>query len=511
MSITKLSDIPGVGEKVRKALIQHFGNERVALKVILDSRVDLVAAVPGLGSKQAVNIIKGAFEIQFGASSNMLLRSPDARKIYDSILDIIRGYANTIYARDKLVLYFPLPPEKINVIHERQRYFADAAEMARLLTKEQREMLCRNLSRIRGLYKRIPPKRIEGRVILTNDESVFDRLVEAGVDRWCPVYILSEGDNATDYAQGFDFVLFISPHGVYDETLDLFDNVEIIGKDWSINDVLPERTIGFYARNYHVIDSACRLAEVFDSLPTNDTVKVFTESIDLEKLRRVGELLSQIDESGDVAQGIDESLDRYRNAVKIFPTAIAEIESWINDEITARIAKSEITLGGQQIISILQSADMEGADAGTLRNMLPAEIIETFSTTIQEAEDRLAQMLGLTAREADWITGIVSEEIALPVRMAQQQINSLEDRLRQMYAERRFRLIKGIARELDSLRDVVNKAVQTLLEFDLFLAVGLFAADYDLHIPDVSMDYEGVAIIKARNLFLMDSLSLIHI
>jgi len=113
LSITKLSDIPGVGEKVRKALIQHFGNERVALKVILDSRVDLVAAVPGLGSKQAVNIIKGAFEIQFGASSNMLLRSPDARKIYDSILDIIRGYANTIYARDKLVLYFPLHPRRL--------------------------------------------------------------------------------------------------------------------------------------------------------------------------------------------------------------------------------------------------------------------------------------------------------------------------------------------------------------------------------------------------------------
>ncbi|MHA1246119.1 MAG: MutS-related protein [Candidatus Thorarchaeota archaeon] len=505
MSITSLSDIPGVGDKVRKALIDHFGSEAVALKVILDSRVDLVAAVPGVGSKQAVNIVKGAFESQFGASSNMVLRSQDIRKIYDSVLDIIRGYANTGYARDKLVLYFPLPPEKLDVILERQRYFANAAEMARGLSEEQKEALQKNLSEIRSLYRRVQPRRIEGRVILTKDDKVFDRLVGAGVDRWCPVYILSEGETGADYAQGFDLVLFISPLGLYDESLDMFDNVEILGKDWSIDDVLPERTVGFYSRNYRVIDAACKLAEVFRSLPSNDAVRSFMEKIDFDRLSRVGEILKSIDESGDIASGVDEELDRYRNAVKIFPTAIAEVESWLNDEITSRIAKSQVTLGGQQIISILQSADLDGADGSALRNMLPAEIVETFSTTISEAEDKLVKMLGLIVREADWVTGIISEEIALPVKMIPVQINALEDRLRRLYADRQFRLMKKIARELDELRDAVTQAVQTLLEFDLFLAVGLFAVDYDLHTPDISMDYGGVAILGARNVSLVQS------
>jgi len=505
LSITSLSDIPGVGDKVRKALIDHFGSEAVALKVILDSRVDLVAAVPGVGSKQAVNIVKGAFESQFGASSNMVLRSQDIRKIYDSVLDIIRGYANTGYARDKLVLYFPLPPEKLDVILERQRYFANAAEMARGLSEEQKEALQKNLSEIRSLYRRVQPRRIEGRVILTKDDKVFDRLVGAGVDRWCPVYILSEGETGADYAQGFDLVLFISPLGLYDESLDMFDNVEILGKDWSIDDVLPERTVGFYSRNYRVIDAACKLAEVFRSLPSNDAVRSFMEKIDFDRLSRVGEILKSIDESGDIASGVDEELDRYRNAVKIFPTAIAEVESWLNDEITSRIAKSQVTLGGQQIISILQSADLDGADGSALRNMLPAEIVETFSTTISEAEDKLVKMLGLIVREADWVTGIISEEIALPVKMIPVQINALEDRLRRLYADRQFRLMKKIARELDELRDAVTQAVQTLLEFDLFLAVGLFAVDYDLHTPDISMDYGGVAILGARNVSLVQS------
>jgi len=505
LTLESLSDIPGVGEKVKQSLVDHFGSEAVAIKVIQDSRVDLVAAVPGIGSRQAVNIVKGVFEHEFGATSNMLLRSVDIRKIYEASLDIIRDYANTTYAKDKLFLYFPLPPEKTDVILERQKYFADAGEMARGLTTEQREQLRSLLGQVRGLYRRIKPRRIEGRVVITNDSKVFDILVKEGVDRWCPVYVLSEGESGAEYAQGYDLVMYISPLGVYDESIDMLDNVELLGKDWSLEDVLPEKTVSFYARNYRVIDASCQIVEAFDKIPTNDSVSTFTSGMDFERLNKVGEILKNIDETGDLAQGIDSELDRYRNAVKVFPTAVAETESWLNEEITTRISKSKVTLGGQQIISILQSADMEGAESGALRNMLPAEIVETFTTTLQEAEDKLVQMLGLTAREADWVTGIINEEISLPAKMITSQINDLEDRLRRIFAEKQFRLIKKFANELDELKNVVTSVVQTLLEFDLFLAVGLFSADYKLQTPEISREYTGVGVKAATNLFLTES------
>ena len=505
LTLESLSEIPGVGEKVKQALIDHFGSEALALKVIHDSRVDLVAAVPGIGSRQAVNLVKGAFEKEFGASSNMLLRSQDIRKIYESSLDIIRGYANTTYAKDKLFLYFPLPPEKTDVILERQKYFADASDMARGLTSDQRENLRSLLSQVRGLYRRIKPRRLEGRVIITNDDNVFDTLVKEGVDRWCPVYVLSEGESGAEYAQGYDLVLYISPLGIYDESIDMLDNVEILGKDWSMEDVLPEKTVSFYARNYRVIDASCQIVDAFNKIPTNDSVTTFTTALDFDLLSKVGEILKNLDEEGDLAQGIDAELDRYRNAVKVFPTAIAETEAWLNEEITARISKSQVTLGGQQIISILQSADMEGADGSALRNMLPAEIVETFTTTLQEAEDKLVQMLGLTVREADWVTGIISEEISLPVKMVTTQINDLEDKIRRIFADKQFRLIKKYANELDELKGVVTQAVQTLLEFDLFLAVGLFSADYSLQTPEISHEYTGVGVQGATNLFLTES------
>ncbi len=506
VSIKNLSDVPGVGEKIRKALLDHFGNESVALKVIMDSRVDLVAAVPGIGTRQAVNIVKGAFEQEFGASSSMLLKTADVRRIFESVLDIIRGYANTSYAKDKLLLYFPLPPEKLSVIEERQEYFADASSMAKSLTEEQRQALNTNLSQVRSLFRRSKAKRLEGRVVLTNDEKVFDKLITDEVDKWCPVYLMSEGENAVDYSKGYDLVLFVSPFGVYDDSLDMLDNVEILGKDWSVDDLLPERTLTFYSRNYRVIDAACNLSQLFTEIESNDSMRTFADALDFEKLTRVGEILKDINEDGEITDGVNINLDRYRKAVRAFPTAIAEVESWLNEQIKSRIAKSEITLGGQQIISILQSADLEGADAGSLRNMLPAEIIETFTTTVQEAEDKLVEMLGLTVREADWVTGIVSEEISLPVKMVPTQINDLEDRLRRLFADQQFHLVKSIAQELDKLKDPVNEAVQTLLEYDLFLAVGLFSVDYKLTRPKISPEYQGIGVQGANNLFLLESM-----
>lgn len=506
VSVSNISDIPGVGDKIKKALIDHFGSEAVALKVILDSRVDLVAAVPGIGDKQAVNIVKAAFETQFGASANMILRSPDLRKIFDSTMDIIRSYANTGYAKDKLLLYFPLPPEKLDVILERQRYFSDAADMARKLSAEQRETLRSLLGQVRGLHRKVQQRRLEGRVIITDDDKVFDALVKDGVDKWCPVYVLSQGESGADYAQGYDLVMFISPTGAYDESIDALDNVEIIGKGWTVDDVLPEKTVGFYGKNYRVIDAACKLAKEFGSLPSNDSLATFLKGLDFQRLEEAGEVLKCLDEEGDVAEGVDPELDRFRKAVKAFPTAIAEIESWLNEEITSRISKSQVTLGGQQIISILQSADVEGADASVLRNMLPAEIVETFTHTVQEAEDRLVQMLSLNAKEADWVTGLIGEEITLPVKMMTNSINELEDRLRRILAERKFKLMKKFAGQLDKLKTVVTDAVQTLLEFDLFLAVGLFACDYELQTPDISGDYNGVGVQGARNLFLVENM-----
>ena len=72
-------------------------------------------------------------------------------------------------------------------------------------------------------------------------------------------------------------------------------------------------------------------------------------------------------------------------------------------------------------------------------------------------------------------------------------------------ADRQFKLIKKYANDLEKLKAIVLEAVQTLLEFDLFLAVGLFARDYELQTPEISLQYSGVGIEGANNVFLFES------
>ncbi|MHA1930425.1 MAG: MutS-related protein, partial [Candidatus Thorarchaeota archaeon] len=62
------------------------------------------------------------------------------------------------------------------------------------------------------------------------------------------------------------------------------------------------------------------------------------------------------------------------------------------------------------------------------------------------------------------------------------------------------------AGQLEALRPIVTKAVLTLLEFDLFLSVGLFATDYNLQTPDISMEYNGIGVKEANNVFLVESM-----
>jgi dsDNA-specific endonuclease/ATPase MutS2 len=80
----------------------------------------------------------------------------------------------------------------------------------------------------------------------------------------------------------------------------------------------------------------------------------------------------------------------------------------------------------------------------------------------------------------------------------------LEDFLRKEYTLRRYKMLREIALKLNELKRSVEEAVKTLLDFDLFFAVGLFAKDYSLNVPNLSEEYVGIGFTKGRNLFLRE-------
>ena len=112
--IEKLSEIPGIGPTVERKLIEHFGSEKEALWAISNADLARITAIPGIGQRLAITIIRKTQEIQEGIRVEDVLRTEDGIEMLDSIINIIRGYTNTEYAKNKLTLYFPLGKNRIN-------------------------------------------------------------------------------------------------------------------------------------------------------------------------------------------------------------------------------------------------------------------------------------------------------------------------------------------------------------------------------------------------------------
>ncbi|MCD6164945.1 MAG: hypothetical protein J7J30_05905, partial [Candidatus Odinarchaeota archaeon] len=206
MKIEKISQIPGIGSKVAERLIKYLGSEEEIIKVIMEADIAKLMSVPGIGQGLATKIVRNAYSIIEGVSLEEVLKTSDARRLYERILDIIRGYTKTSYSKNKLTLYFPLPPRKINVMLERLNYFSEAKELVEKLDEKTLNEINERLSKIRPLRPGKLEKRIGDRVILTDDEEIYNKLCELELDKLTNVFLVKPGERLEEYIQSYDLV-----------------------------------------------------------------------------------------------------------------------------------------------------------------------------------------------------------------------------------------------------------------------------------------------------------------
>lgn len=296
-----------------------------------------------------------------------------------------------------------------------------------------------------------------------------------------------------------------STGGDYDSSLDYAENVFMIPKEWTANDLVPELTIEFYSVNYKVINAACELAKTINTLPDGEALNEFKSQLDIQVLEEVKTLLGLITEEGRVSEGYNAELDRFGKALASFDTAVMDTETWLNDEIRKRLSDSEAKLGGEQIIKILEAARKDSIEAGSLKSYLPGEVSDIIIDTMGKAEDRFCKILNLTSKEIAWIDGIFPTEILLPLELNRSKTIELENTLRKQYSIKEYTILREIADKLSKYMVVVRKAVQSVLEFDLFFAVGLFSKDYELNIPKIQTESCGIGFEGGQNIFLKEN------
>jgi len=507
MKIEKISQIPGVGSKVAEKLIKYLGSEEETIKAIMEADIAKLMSVPGIGQSLATRIVRNAYSIIEGVSLEEVLKTADAKKMYERILDIIRGYTKTSYSKNKLTLYFPLPPRKINVILERLNYFSEAKELVEKLDEKTLNEISEALSKIRPLRPEKLERRVGDRVILTDDEEVYNKLHELELDKLTNIFLVKPGERLEEYVQSYDLVLFISSGVPYNTAIDYAFNAEVLGKEASMEFLLPELFISFYSLNYEVIRTACELGKHIHSLPNKSAIEKFRNRIDLVALNEVKNLLSALTEDGEIREGYDEELDRLRTAIRELQAVISDLEVQINDEVKERIAERKIVIEGERLLDILKEAIASGAGEESLRSVFPelsGELLEIITEVCQKAEDNLCKMLKLTGEELEFVEELFPRDLILPIQADRRKVSLLEDFLRKEYTLRRYKILREIALKLHELRSAVEEAVKALLDFDLFFAVGRFAKDYSLNVPTLNEKYVGIGFANGRNLFLRE-------
>jgi hypothetical protein len=500
--LEQLDQIPGVGPRLIQKLKDVFGSENAALDIITNAQVATLAGIPGVGKKKALDIVQEAYALREGISAFAVLKTQDIQEIYTRILTIIQSYANSLFAKDKLSLYYPLPSTKIQIINQRLRWFQQAEELVKKCNQDQLTQLGQLLTNARPLKRGSNLSLATWRVILTDNEVAYRQLKEYGADKTSRLIQLKPGERLDEYLQSYDYVIASLEMGGMSGAAEHAGNLDILKSEFTIADVSPESIISFYAVNHETILAICAAAEAMTRLPSTPALQTFIEKIDLPALKSLVELVEKITSSGDISIGADADYDRLRSASQKFETKVSETEIWANDKIRDEISSSQVVLEGDQIINILEATTAEAIGAEQLRQYLPPQVFEILVNALQESEDHLAKTLQLKRNELEWVDGIFSQNVVLPIQANRQKASNLQNNLRKAMHSREHKLKTEIAIKLIQFEQPIKDAVQTLLDFDVFQAIGQFARDYQLSVPSINPESVGITFQEGRNIFL---------
>jgi hypothetical protein len=238
-----LQDIPRIGEKMAQRFIDHFGSEEAALDAILGGDIASISEVEGIGQRYAISLVHEVHAQVEGVSISDFLKTKESVDIYERLLDIIKQFAHTRYAKDKLHIYFPYPAskkDKIESVRESVSYHVDTASLLR-----DNSDFPNLLSGIRPLNLKYNPPQIRERAIITANHEDFE-YARQRFGSVIDVQMVSTPSEFVDVARGYSHVIasgaaflgFDFPEDVEPEYVSDLQRME----DWQ---VVPEQVIGY--------------------------------------------------------------------------------------------------------------------------------------------------------------------------------------------------------------------------------------------------------------------------
>ncbi len=442
-----LESIPGVGAKTADALRELEDPERA----LRDGDVATLARAPGVSGGRAARIARAAVRRRHDDPGGFLA-TDRARELYRDALSLLQERAVTDYGAKRLETLYPSGSDS---------RLAEAREFAtRALARDPDPSVREALAGVSPL-EAPGDVRVRDRCLATSDAETYARAREAVPE--LSVELVDDARQLAELARGYATVVALDAAFA---GIDVEGDVRVQSDALdSPTEVVPERTLQFFATNRETLRAAVTVARRADLNVTCD-------------LDTLADALERLDAEGEVTG--DEELDRLTAAVEGLDTAVAEAERVANDGLREAIEQRDVTIEGTDLLSLVE----QGAGVDSL---LSQELSTEYETAVERAREHLVDALDL-AGAADLARRAFGDRPTYPVEHDQEVVSRLREELRAARDRRRTRRKRELARDLAGLRADAETLVSTALELDVELAVARFAADFQCTMPTIGGD-----------------------
>ena len=421
--IYEIEEIKGVGNKLVKKIIKEYGSYEEFVKSVENYEIDQLMNIQGISQKLALEIIRKVHNHE----NSSFLKTEQSKKIYDEIINKLLNFANTNYARTRILLMNPTTDYL--KIKETQQTIQN--------TIKQTENL--DYTHIRKLYEKITPlsDNIRPRfddeyAIICEDYEDYLTLIRKGYDKYCNIFAIEEQVNLEE----FEFIIYL--YNNY--TIDPGDanNILAISNESSDYEIQPNIILEYYKQNRTTLEN-------------------------IYLLRKYLGLKSCIGEALEALESINTKTENKISINEI----INETTEKINETLKKEIKK--VALEGDEILQLLNDDD------------LPPKLMSIYDNVLDEAREELSNKTG------QLFDPFI---IKYPIEIDQNEVKRVQENISTNIHLKKYEEEVKACTLLKQYEDKIKQETKELIEYDYRFSLANFTKYYDLQMPKIEDTYK---------------------
>lgn len=422
--IEQIDEIKGIGSKIINKIIQTYGSYDNFIESIKNYDIDKLMSISGLSQKKALEIVRYIH----GYREDEFLKTEQSQNLYNDIIKRILEFANTDYARNRVLLL--TPTTDYNKIKQTNQLIQDTLDHTQELDYHYIRAL---YEKIHPLNKNIRPKFHDEYAIVCEDYDDYLSLIKKGFDRYTNIYPLKDNVNFNEY----EFIVYL----YNDFNMDPGDatNIVTISNSSPDHEIQPNILLEYFKQNRDTLENVCQLRQYLGLETCIDEVLDVLDNIKIENKNKIA---------------LDETIE--------------EIKDHANDTINQQI--KNIELEGDEVLQLLNHD-----------GNLPPKIMTIFNDVLGEAREKLGNKTGLLFDPFI---------IKYPLEIDYNEVRRIQEKTIANIHLKEYEQELTACNILEKYEKQIEDETIELIHYDYQFTLASFTKFYDLTIPEIGDEYK---------------------